>query len=57
MEVYKKRRLIFLVLFLFAISSCVGSRGGSFRRIKGHKVWIPQKKGKLKRRYERCYNF
>jgi hypothetical protein len=57
MEVYKKGRLILLVLFIFTISSCAGGRGGSFRRIKGHKVWIPGKKGKLKRKYERCYNF
>jgi len=57
MEVYKKGRLILLVLFVFTISSCAGGRGGSFRRVKGHKVWIPGKRGKLKGRYERCYNF
>jgi len=57
MELHKKGKMILLVLIVLMVSSCAGGREGSFRRIKGHKVWIPGKGPKLKGRYERCYNF
>jgi hypothetical protein len=57
MELYKRRKVILLFLLVLVFSSCAGGRGGSFRRIKGHKVWIPGKGKKLKPKYERCYNF
>jgi hypothetical protein len=57
MELHKKGKVILLLLVVLVVSSCAGGRRGSFRRIKGHKVWIPGKGGKLKSRYERCYNF
>jgi hypothetical protein len=57
MELRKKGKIILLAFIVFCVSSCAGRRGGSFRRVKGHKVWVPSKGPKLKRRYERCYNF
>jgi hypothetical protein len=57
MEIHKKGKLILLFLVILTFSSCAGGRRGSFRRIKGHKVWIPSKGPKLRGRYERCYNF
>jgi hypothetical protein len=57
MEIHKKGKVILLLLVVLVVSSCAGGRRGYFRRIKGHKVWIPGKSGKLKSRYERCYNF
>jgi len=57
MEIHKKGKVILLFLLVLTFSSCAGGRRGSFRRIKGHKVWIPGKGKKLKSRYERCYNF
>jgi len=57
MELYKKGKIIILFLTFFCFFSCAGRREGSFRRIKGHKVWIPGKGKKLRGRYERCYNF
>jgi hypothetical protein len=57
MELHKKGKVIIFLLLVLAFSSCAGGRGGSFRRTKGHKVWIPGKGPKLKGRYERCYNF
>ena len=59
LEIFKKRKVRILILFLmltFLGSSC-STRRGSFRRVKGHKVWIPGKGPKLRGRYERCYNF
>jgi hypothetical protein len=57
MELRKKGKIILLAFIVFCVSSCAGGRGGSFRRVKGHKVWVPSKGPKLKVRYERCYNF
>jgi hypothetical protein len=57
MELHKKGKVILLFLLVLIFSSCAGGRRGSFRRIKGHKVWIPGKGSKLKGKYERCYNF
>jgi len=57
MELHKKGKVILLFLLVLVISSCAGGRGGSYRRIKGHKVWIPSKGKKLRSRYERCYDF
>jgi len=57
MELLKKGKIILFFTVLLVISSCAGGRGGSFRRVKGHKVWIPNKGPRLRGRYERCYNF
>jgi hypothetical protein len=57
MELHKKGKIILLAFIIFCVSSCAVGRGGSFRRVKGHKVWVPSKGPKLKVRYERCYNF
>lgn len=48
-------KISLLVLLCFFASSCSVPRGGSYRRIKGKKVWIPSHQKKLKGRYERCY--
>jgi hypothetical protein len=47
--------LTLLLVIFFLFPSCSTKKPGSFRRIKGKKVWVPKRSHRLERRYERCY--